>query len=78
MRRSGRLEGLTVDNKCYGQCECGGALYPIFFTEEETVVQHGVMCRTGRKRRAVSCLVCEECLRSYTVDDTFDGPWYRS
>ena len=78
MRRLVRLEGLTVDNKRYGQCECGGALYPIFFTEEETVVQHGVMCRTGRKRRAVSCLVCEECLRSYTVDDTFDGPWDRS
>lgn len=78
MRRSVRLEGLTVDNKHYGQCECGGTLHPIFFTEEETVVQHGVMCRTGRKRRAVSCLVCEECLRSYTVDDTFDGPWYRS
>lgn len=65
-----------MDNNRYGQCDCGGTLYPVFFTEEETVIQHGAMYRIGRKRCAVSHLVCEECLRNYPVDDTFDGPWY--
>lgn len=65
-----------MDNNRYGQCDCGGTLYPVFFTEEETVIQHGAMYRTGRKRCAISYLVCEECLRNYPVDDTFDGPWY--
>lgn len=59
----------------FGLCVCGGKLLPIWFTENETVVKDGMMFKTGRKRRAVSHLVCEDCLRSYPVDDTFDGPW---
>jgi len=35
----------------------------------------GIPYETGRKRSAVSHLLCEDCLKSYPVDDTFDGPW---
>lgn len=62
----------------FGLCDCGGTLHPVYFTEEETVVSHGIMYKTGRKRRAVSHLVCEDCLRNYCVDDSFDGPWERA
>ena len=62
----------------YGECECAGKLSPVWFQEEEIAIMHGIMCRTGRHRRAVSHLVCEECLRNYAVDDSFDGPWTRS
>lgn len=60
----------------FGLCECGGSLIPIWFTEDETKVIDGMMFKTGRKRRAVSHLTCEYCLRNYPVDDSFDGPWH--
>ena len=61
----------------YGLCECGGSLIPVWFTEEEyKVTQDGFQYRTGRKRRAVSHLVCEDCLKNFCVDDSFDGAWY--
>lgn len=60
----------------YGECPyCGDDLIPIWFTEEETVVIHGTLCKTGRKRRAVSHLSCPTCLRNECVDDSFDMPW---
>lgn len=62
----------------YGKCDfCGGQLHPVWFTEEEKVVNHGIMQTTGRVRRACSHLVCECCLKNFAVDDTFDGPWHR-
>lgn len=75
------MERMNVD---YGDCgHCGVKLVPVFFTEEETkTVPFGTqakgayMYRTGRKRRAVSHLECPVCLKSYTVDDSFDGPWH--
>ena len=45
-------------------------------TEEETKVANGIMYKTGRVRRACSHLVCEDCLKNFCVDDTFDGPWH--
>lgn len=60
----------------YGKCEdCGCNLEPIWFLEEETIVDSGCMYKTGRVRRAVSHLVCPVCLHNYCVDDTFDGTW---
>lgn len=63
----------------YGQCECGGDLFPVWFTEyeEEEITADGIgfKIKTGRTRRACSHLVCEMCLRNYCVDDSFDGPW---
>jgi len=48
----------------------------IWFTEEEyKTTSFGARYKTGRKRSAVSHLLCEDCLKSYPVDDTFDGPW---
>lgn len=41
------------------------------FLEEERIKGR----KTGRVRDAVSHLLCEECGRSFAVDDTFDGPW---
>lgn len=61
----------------YGQCShCGGNLFPEFFVEEEIKIINNVPCKTGRKRRAVSHLVCEDCLHNECVDDSFDGPWH--
>lgn len=60
----------------YGECEfCGCDLEPIYFIEEERKMFSGVSYKTGRKRRAVSHLVCPGCLRNYCVDDSFDGNW---
>lgn len=66
-----------MENKYdYGECRrCGGKLVPVWFTEEEQVVIDGILCRTGRKRRACSHLTCTDCLANESVDDTFDGPW---
>ena len=64
------------ENK-YGTCErCGGTLTPVFFTEYEEKVVYGCRYRTGRYRRAVSHLTCDDCCKNYCVDDSFDGPWY--
>lgn len=52
----------------FGVCDCGGSLIPVWFTEEETKVANGIMYKTGR--------VCEDCLKNFCVDDTFDGPWH--
>ncbi len=61
----------------FGTCSrCGGTLAPIWFTEEEVKTANGVKWRTGRKRRAVSHLVCEDCLKNFPVDDSFDGEWH--
>lgn len=61
----------------YGLCQhCGTPLSPAWFIEEETVVVHGVMYKTGRKRQACSHLTCVFCLRNEIVDDSFDGRWY--
>ena len=59
----------------FGECFCGGRLFPVWFTEEEIKVQDGHQYHTGRKRRAVSHLVCELCLKNHPVDDSFDGEW---
>ena len=59
----------------FGKCVCGGLLAPVRFTEEETKVANGVMYYTGWTRSAVSHLVCEDCLKNYPVDDSFDGAW---
>lgn len=61
----------------YERCDCGGLLRPVWFREEETAIEYGCLIKTGRYRRAVSHLVCEECLRNFIVDDSFDGPWVR-
>lgn len=61
----------------FGSCSyCGGELKPVWFIDEETVVEHGIMYKTGRKRRAISHLVCENCLKREVIDDSFDGDWY--
>lgn len=60
----------------YGICDqCYGRLIPVWYIEEETKVINGVMCKTGRVRRACSHLVCESCLKKFCVDDSFDRPW---
>jgi hypothetical protein len=53
-------------------CNCGTILVPVWFEEQER--RQGVT--TGRYRKACSHLQCENCGRSYAVDDSFDGPWY--
>lgn len=61
----------------YGICACGISLGPVWFDEEELVMDGGRQVKTGRKRRACSHLICSGCGKSYAVDDTFDGPWER-
>lgn len=60
----------------YGKCSCGHELEPVYFEEEEYVVNSGRMTKTGRVRKAVSHLICESCGKSHCVDDTFDRSWY--
>lgn len=61
----------------FGNCPyCGGKLHPVWFTDEETQVIHGSLIKTGRKRRAISHLVCEDCFRNQIIDDSYDGNWY--
>lgn len=60
----------------YGECVCGNELSPVWFTEYETEKIGGYSYKTGRKRRACSHLICENCGKEYCVDDTFDGEWY--
>lgn len=62
----------------FGVCpRCGaGWLEPVYFIEEELkLTSDGHLYSTGRKRRAVSHLVCTYCLKNQCVDDSFDGPW---
>lgn len=61
-------------NDKYGICECGTPLSPVWFIEEE---RDKHFHKTGRKRKACSHLICEDCGKTYPVDDTFDGMWYR-
>ena len=64
-------------NYDFGKCPCcGGDLHPIWFIEEEVKVNYGHLYYTGRKRKAVSHLTCEDCLNNECVDDSFDGEWY--
>lgn len=65
-----------MENK-YGKCEiCGDNLKPVWFLEEETKYEFGILIKTGRVRQAVSHLSCPSCLNTYCVDDSFDKPWY--
>lgn len=61
----------------YGICDrCCGYLKPVWFTEDEyKITSDGYQYRTGRTRLAVSHLVCEDCLKNFCVDDSFDGKW---
>lgn len=59
----------------YGKCSCGGSLFPVWFTEEETVIDGGRMFKTGRERKACSHLTCTKCLSNEGVDDSFDSPY---
>lgn len=64
-------------SEVYGRCGCGGSLSPVMFEEQESIIKDGRLTWTNRYRRAVSSLDCRECFRSYPVDDTFDGNWYK-
>ena len=60
----------------YGKCEhWHDDLEPVWFEEEEKDLYGIALITTGRKRLAVSHLVCPSCLRNYIVDDSFDEPW---
>ena len=61
----------------FGKCSnCDVDLEPVYFTEDEyETTFNGVQYKTGRKRRAVSHLVCPACFVHVTVDDSFDSPW---
>ena len=61
----------------YGKCkDCNIDLEPVWFEEEEYKIEYGRKYRTGRKRKAVSHLICPYCMKKYVVDDSFDGNWY--
>lgn len=61
----------------YGNCSCGYHLEAVFFEEqEEKIYKDGFKVKTGRYRKAVSHLICENCGKNHCVDDTFDGDWY--
>lgn len=61
----------------FGFCTlCNVPLLPDVFLEEEYKGQTGAPYKTGRKRWAVNCLYCPVCNKKYTVDDSFDGPWF--
>ena len=51
-------------------------LRPIWFTEIERVVNGTFLVETGRQRKAISHLVCENCLKKAPIDDSYDGEWH--
>ena len=56
--------------------ECGEQMSPVWFEEEETVLEDGHYYRTGRKRDAVDYLTCPYCFHNECVDGDFmGGPW---
>lgn len=55
--------------------KCRSIMFPVWYTEEEEIVENGYRYKTGRKRRAVSHLECPNCLTKECVDDSFDQPW---
>ena len=62
----------------FGTCSsCGENLKPVWFVEEETIVDpiFHTLIHTGRTRRAVDYLECPYCGCKECVDDSFDGPW---
>ena len=48
---------------------CGFTMQPVWYREKE-LDAHGIP--TGRTYKACSCLLCEACGHSETVDDSFD------
>ena len=66
-------------NGNHGVCpNCGTALLPDMFIEEETVVdpRYHTLYKTGRRRTACNCLYCPMCGKKETVDDEYlAGPW---
>lgn len=53
----------------YGDCECGGKYYPIWYLEYKKIVNKKKM------KWAVSHLECSICGNKQAVDDTYDGEW---
>lgn len=73
------MSHMESNGDLYGVCEyCGDSLIPIWFIEEETKIEYGHVVETGRSRRAVSHLTCPTCMKNYSVDDSFNGPWRRN
>lgn len=68
-----------TDTSNYPTCpKCGGTMFPVTFTEEETEITFsGTMYKTGRKRTAVSHFECPNCWTKECVDDSFCGPWHK-
>jgi uncharacterized protein with PIN domain len=53
--------------------KCGNITVKIWFKEIE--YRKGIP--TGRERNAVSHMLCENCGKTFCVDDTFDGDWHK-
>ena len=63
-----------MKNNKFGMCErCGKSLSAEWFKEEECI--NGI--KTGRVRKSISFLFCENCFNNYCVDDSFDEVWER-
>jgi hypothetical protein len=56
-------------------CECGTPLEPVWFKDIEFEPKSNIP--TGRVKWAVNYLSCPCCLKKFTVDDSFDGDWFR-
>lgn len=54
---------------------CGDSMYPVFFTEEESIVKNGELIWTGRSRKNVSHFGCACGKKELVDDDTFAGKW---
>lgn len=55
---------MNYNNK-YGKCPyCNGSLIPSWGTEEEFIVENNHLIKTGRKRRVVAYLQCENCFKN--------------
>lgn len=60
----------------YGTCDnCGTGLKPVWFKEVEEEYYRGNPTGAYRERKAVSYLICPNCLKEFCVDDSFDEPW---
>lgn len=68
---------MSIESK-FGKCvNCDTEMIPIWFKEDEYIINNGRRIKSGRTRTACSHLECPICLNKECVDDTFDMPWSR-
>ena len=63
------------DIRCPKCMICGNKMNPVFFTEDEYVIENGDLVWTGRRRKTLSHFVCGCGKRELVKDSKFLEDW---